>query len=696
MSQWPPPQNVYRTRSFGKNGFDTNGAKPSDFLATGVAQVQAHAGVTLLAKHHQQYYLRRSNSGVFGWAPAFTLKRLVLALLFIECFRLTAIKSLLLPQSSPPHSFSAALQALNTDLVPNTQRHSLGARLKQRAVAIVGQIVFPAGRGRGLREQQHLLLKRLPPQHGEHAAVGAVLAVPGAASGAQSAAEHGGEQQQQGQDAYVDDSVDDATLKDTAYLEDLLPAAAKQAQREQEAQQAWHEDPVDYEAPSVADYDVEGDEDSLRDDDYSDGQATGSKSAAKYPGHPAGGSRLKSDKPEVATSQATGLGKASNGGSSIGSARRQQASSSAEAVPTTAAAGALFLPVPSSKRRWLSFSVCNGLTNQRIAILSAVLLAAESRRTLLLPRLLVNGTQSSNEVNEKNAPSCAFEDIMNPQKFKASLAAQNVTVDMPTFSTPAVTARVDLSRGATLKLLRDVDSEEHVWLTCPLLRVPPSLFLKHEPLVWAALEGMQPADDLKAVVATLEQKIKALSPRQAFNVLHLRVERDWLKQCPGLQDRFACLNNTATVGAQLLQLKIDPQLPLLLVLDRENLDTDMYQAAVSSLKAHRFRPYVLRELADKGYSREQAAMLSYHLGLGAHQFVGNAVSTFSALLIMERAHSGKFAAYYNGGMIPLRQFVPLYQLSSAAPQALDGAGLLGGSKDTKMFGNAKDKPLAAV
>ena len=30
---------------------------------------------------------------------------------------------------------------------------------------------------------------------------------------------------------------------------------------------------------------------------------------------------------------------------------------------------------------------------------------------------------------------------------------------MPTFSTPLVTARVDLTKGATLKLLRDVDSE---------------------------------------------------------------------------------------------------------------------------------------------------------------------------------------------------------------------------------------------
>ena len=32
-------------------------------------------------------------------------------------------------------------------------------------------------------------------------------------------------------------------------------------------------------------------------------------------------------------------------------------------------------------------------------------------------------------------------------------------VEMPTFSTPAVTARVNLTKGATLKLLKDVEKE---------------------------------------------------------------------------------------------------------------------------------------------------------------------------------------------------------------------------------------------
>ena len=53
--------------------------------------------------------------------------------------------------------------------------------------------------------------------------------------------------------------------------------------------------------------------------------------------------------------------------------------------------------------------------------------------------------------------------------------------------------------------------------------------------------------------------------------------------------------------------------------------------------------------------------IDYYLALGAHQFIGNSVSIFSALLIIERWHAGRFATYYNGGNIPLETFMPLYQ-----------------------------------
>ena len=55
------------------------------------------------------------------------------------------------------------------------------------------------------------------------------------------------------------------------------------------------------------------------------------------------------------------------------------------------------------------------------------------------------------------------------------------------------------------------------------------------------------------------------------------------------------------------------------------------------------------------------SQVDYSLALGAQQFVGNSASAFSALLLLERWHRGSFAAYYNGGGIPLEAHVPLYR-----------------------------------
>ncbi len=61
-------------------------------------------------------------------------------------------------------------------------------------------------------------------------------------------------------------------------------------------------------------------------------------------------------------------------------------------------------------------------------------------------------------------------------------------------------------------------------------------------------------------------------------------------------------------------------------------------------------------------SREEAACVEYYLALGAGRFLGNSVSLFSAMLILERQNKGAWASYYNGGNIPMSAAVPLYKL----------------------------------
>lgn len=54
-------------------------------------------------------------------------------------------------------------------------------------------------------------------------------------------------------------------------------------------------------------------------------------------------------------------------------------------------------------------------------------------------------------------------------------------------------------------------------------------------------------------------------------------------------------------------------------------------------------------------------MLDYFLAMDAARFAGNSVSTFSALLMLERQLLyGRPSWHYNGGGIPLARYVPFY------------------------------------
>ncbi len=44
------------------------------------------------------------------------------------------------------------------------------------------------------------------------------------------------------------------------------------------------------------------------------------------------------------------------------------------------------------------------------------------------------------------------------------------------------------------------------------------------------------------------------------------------------------------------------------------------------------------------------------------RFIGNSVSTFAALALLERRHRGQWAAYYNGGNLPIAPYLPVHKL----------------------------------
>ena len=88
-----------------------------------------------------------------------------------------------------------------------------------------------------------------------------------------------------------------------------------------------------------------------------------------------------------------------------------------------------------------------------------------------------------------------------------------------------------------------------------------------------------------------------------------------------------------------------PQVPLVLATDWSQASKPLLTAALASLKAHGYRVVLRDEMLGAGkqlpeLSREEAALLDYHLALGCHQFIGNSVSSFSAMIILERWERG--------------------------------------------------------
>ena len=62
------------------------------------------------------------------------------------------------------------------------------------------------------------------------------------------------------------------------------------------------------------------------------------------------------------------------------------------------------------------------------------------------------------------------------------------------------------------------------------------------------------------------------------------------------------------------------------------------------------------------YGREQVACVDYYIALEAEKFIGNSVSSFSAMLLLERQRQGAWHSYYNGGNVPLSMMMPLFHL----------------------------------
>eukprot|EP01023_Acetabularia_acetabulum_P069072 TRINITY_DN9919_c0_g1_i1.p1 TRINITY_DN9919_c0_g1~~TRINITY_DN9919_c0_g1_i1.p1 ORF type:complete len:481 (-),score=34.00 TRINITY_DN9919_c0_g1_i1:743-2185(-) len=342
---------------------------------------------------------------------------------------------------------------------------------------------------------------------------------------------------------------------------------------------------------------------------------------------------------------------------------------------------------------------CNGFTNQRLSIVFGVMAGVLSGRSLLLPKLPLNGEQIDGRQNIDGMSSefaLNFRQIYNisklqqlSQRYKIDIYEQN------NYNAENITEVkcYDMSIHDCLNKYEDIGGILNLGCGFPSNLVQPDMMIQNEQLFYDILMALEPIDLYLRVVKDAIKQIFRQYHESEFNLLHLRVEEDWVQHCKVYENipdgivRDNCFNNTETVGDILAGMVNNKQTPLLISYNSD-VNKTYFNAAMQSIQRVGIKNTVSNtQLQLQKYPREISAMINYYMGLHANQFVGNSVSSFTSLLILERRsiqqklklsnifkqslnntiqlqqqQQYRWSSYYNEGNIPMQVFLPFFEM----------------------------------
>jgi hypothetical protein len=317
----------------------------------------------------------------------------------------------------------------------------------------------------------------------------------------------------------------------------------------------------------------------------------------------------------------------------------------------------------------LSFEVCEGLSNQRISIIQGVLIASILRRPLIIPELYSSFNVSQSERLD-------FGDVYNVSHFKESLAGVVKFWDPEEsiWTGKKKKMRVknkQLTRAEWNNLTNGPSgrSDTAINLNCAFnsIRIDPSLI----DVLWKIDRALVLQDEIKSKVDLIKKGMP-----NGFTALHYRVERDWVTHCQqweGIADgvvRNNCLSNTAAIANVFAIEKVSQKRPIYLAgglspafIGTSNLRFLQKHYKIftksSSLNMDGGSDDALHMGKKLVSNRELFAAIDYAVCSEADLFIGNSVSTFSAMIELRRMQENRLTFHYNGGNIPLQDYLPI-------------------------------------
>ena len=319
-------------------------------------------------------------------------------------------------------------------------------------------------------------------------------------------------------------------------------------------------------------------------------------------------------------------------------------------------------------KSFLTFDVCGGLTNQRISLVQGFMLAYLMRATVIMPRLNANGVQhpGANYAEDRNnmVPFSKYYDRGATVAGLERLGVQVLPADeedrFHATGGSVTTGRLDRHMLSTRNAGRspgwyarqaDAHDTGAVFVAdCPFF----SLEMKHNAhlreLFWLIDNALVFAPWLRERAGHVTDRLANISRARGvddggFNALHVRTEPDWVEHCKLWEDKDAGRDNCMTNTDQLVRVFAIEGVPA---------GIPVYVAgevtAASLGRSRSLSPLTLSyELFTKdalvpeimdgltfATQRDVLAAIDYLVVQSANTFVGNSVSTFSAMLLLGR------------------------------------------------------------
>lgn len=329
----------------------------------------------------------------------------------------------------------------------------------------------------------------------------------------------------------------------------------------------------------------------------------------------------------------------------------------------------------------VTFDVCGGFTNQILSISFATTVAIHVHAEyLILPSLNSKGLQVRRVSVQDD--KMGFDRLFDLPYFSSSLSREFGVVSLA--NAPRIISSKSKSYFNKLvckgeeslakcfeQATKHSKKQKILHLECPFLsHIWDSNFLiKKEYEFNSALAFLKVNEYITSIADLVVQEFFRRSGSECMNVLHVRVEKDWEFHCIDYAGNnqmsfFDCFVLPSEIFSYSSQLDFF-QCSIYLTYDAGSISESLLLQITEERMKLPVKSFTFDELsrAVPSLERETRAAIDRKISLKyADKFMGNSISTFSAMIIRERRRQNKWAAQYNRGEIPLARFVPGYRI----------------------------------